>query len=184
MRYFCRVESAAEVEGSTNLQLYSLKKAAEGWNDLLDLIDKSGEEQVNHFMERLAFILSCLGLSLVQLIGQNSPSPDSEKMGKPGVLLSTLLKRTNADKTTQKFLKSTFQDFLKYYGTIRHFGKNKDEENYRTIERLTLDKLNRFIKMTIKIWDLVVEMYRQDREIDLDEGFSVTDLVDFKELSA
>ncbi len=83
MAYYCHLYSELDLE-HTNLQLYSLKKAADGWNELLDAVEESGVEQVNHLTERLAFILSCLGLSLSQLIGQNCPSPDKERMDQPG----------------------------------------------------------------------------------------------------
>jgi hypothetical protein len=178
--YYCHLDSEPDLK-HTNLQLYSLKKAACGWNELLDAVEESGAQQVDHLTERLAFTLSCLGLSLSQLIGQNCPSPDKEKMDQPGELLSALLIRTNADRSTRRRLNSTFRDFLAYYAAIRHFGENKDKENYRTVDRLTLAELNRFRRMTIDIWDLVIVMYRQDEENDLEEVSSVTDVVWFNE---
>ena len=182
MRYYCHLDSAGDLE-HTNLQLYSLKKAADGWIELLDAVKEYGVERVDHLTERLAFILSCLGLSLSQLIGQNCPSPNKEKIDQPGDLLSTLINRTNTDRTTRRRLNSIFRDFLAYYTAIRHFGKNKDEENYRTVDRLTLAELNRFRRMTIEIWDLAIAMYRQDEDNNLEEFSSVTEVVWFKELA-
>jgi len=181
MTYYCHLGSPADI-GETNLQLYSLKKAAEGWNDLVEAIRNLGTDEVDHFTERLAFIISTLGLSLSQLIGQNCPLPEQEKMDQPGEMFSSLVKRTNTDRTTRRRLNSTFREFLTYYAAIRHFGKNKNDENYRTVDRLTLTELNRFRWMTIEIWDLVIAMYRQDENL-LGELSSVSELVYFTELA-
>ena len=78
MKYFCYIDSEDNL--STNLQLYSLKKAAEVWNELVDDVNKTGVEGVINLTERLTFILNCLGLSLAQLVGQNCPSPNKSKM--------------------------------------------------------------------------------------------------------
>ena len=181
MTYYCHLGSPTDI-GDTNLQLYSLKKAAEGWNDLVEAVHKFGADEVDHFKERIAFIINTLGLSLSQLIGQNCPSPERAKMDRPGDMFSSLVKRTNTDRATQRRLNSTFRDFLTYYAAIRHFGKNKNEENYHIIDRLTLAELNRFRQMTIEIWDLVIAMYRKDDNL-LGELSSVSELAYFKELA-
>jgi hypothetical protein len=181
MTYYCHLGSPTDI-GDTNLQLYSLKKAAEGWNDLVEAVHKFGADEVDHFTERLAFIISTLGLSLSQLIGQNCPLPEKEKMDQPGEMFSSLVKRTCTDRTTRRRLNGTFRDFLAYYAAIRHFGKNKNDENYHTVDRLTLAELNRFRQMTIEIWDLVIAMYRQDENL-LGELSSVAELVYFTELA-
>jgi len=168
--------------GNTNLQLYSLQKAAEGWNELVERIKNSGRNNVDHYQERLSFIVCTLGLSLFQLIGQNHPMPDQEKMGKPHEMLSKLLNQTNADRTTCRRLKNGFKKFLKYYDAIRHFGRNKDDENYRTVDCLTIEKLNSFREMTIEIWDFVIDMYRQCQSFSI-EISSVSELVNFTELN-
>jgi hypothetical protein len=183
MHYFCHLDSSGDLE-HTNLQLFSLKEAADAWNELIDAISDRDREGVDHLHERLSFIVSCFGLSLSQLIGQNCPSPDKEKMDQPGDLLSNLLNRTSADRTTRRLLNSTFRDFLKYYGTIRHFGRNKNDKNYKMVEKLTISELDRFRKMTIQIWDLVIGIYRQDKENDIDDDVSsVTDVVWFNHLA-
>lgn len=183
MNYFCHLDSSGNLE-HTNLQLYSLKKAAEAWNELLDAVKNVGLKDVDHLSERLAFILSCLGLSLSQLLGQNCPSPEKDKIDQPGELLSRILKKPSVDRTTKRLLNSTFQNFLEYYGAIRHFGRNIDDKNYEIVQRLNINELNRFRKMTIQIWDLVISIYRQNKENDIDDYISsVTDIVRFNQLA-
>ena len=129
------------------------------------------------------FILSCLGLSLTQLIGQNVPSPDKNRMDHPGNLLGNILARSHVDQKTRRYLNRTFQDFLRYYGSLRHFGKNRNEQNYRTIDQLTIQELDRFRRMTIEIWDVVLAMFKDDDENDLYEIRSVAEVVLFKDLA-
>lgn len=182
MPYYCHLDSSGSLE-HTNLQLYSLQQAADGWNDLVELIERNGEDSIDHLTERLAFVLTCLGLSLSQLLGQNCPSPAREQMANPGDLLSDILNRAQMDRITRRRLNSTFRDFLSYYGAIRHFGRIQDDANYRAVNQLTLAKLNHFRRMTIEIWDVVIGMYREDEENDLDEVDSVRKVVRFIELA-
>jgi hypothetical protein len=182
MPYYCYLDSSSRVD-STNLQLYSLQQAANSWNDLIEAIEKSGVDEVDYLKERLAFILSCFGLSLSQLLGQNSPSPNKDKMEEPSVLLGSLLANSHVDRTTQRRLNSAFRDFLSYYGAVRHFGKNKYEQNYRTIDQLTVQELDRFRRMTIEIWDIVIAIYKQDNNNDLDEIRSISEVVWFDNLA-
>lgn len=181
MKYYCHLSSPTTID-DTNLQLYSLEKAAGAWNDLVSAVNELGAKNVDHFTERVAFIISSLGLSLSQLIGQNCPSPRKKEMDQPGEIFSFLVKRACTDRTKQKRLNKTFRDFLTYYAAIRHFGKNKNDENYNTVDRLSLAELNRFQKMTLEIWDLVIGMYRQDENLE-GELSSVTEIVKFTELA-
>jgi hypothetical protein len=179
MKYYCRIDSSNNVE-DTNLQLYSLRKAANEWNELADLVKKDG---VDYLTERFTFIINCLGLSLSQLLGQNCPSPDKKEMEMPGKLLSSLLNCPSVDRLKRKGLNREFSDFLNYYSAIRHFGKVKDDMNYKSIDELTLVKLNHFRSMTIEIWDTVISMYRQDDENDIGEFSSISEIVYFEELT-
>jgi hypothetical protein len=178
MPYYCHLHSTGSI-AHTNLQLYSLREAASHWNTLLDNIRKRGVEGMDDLKERQVFILHCLGLSLSQLLDQNSPSPEKEKMDDPGDLLHKILVQSHADRTTRQRLNRTFQEFLAYYGSVRHFGKNKDEKNYRTIEKLTIQELDRFRRMTIEIWDTVIAMYRQDDQNDFGRMRSICEVVWF-----
>ena len=81
-------------------------------------------------------------------------------------------------------MNSTFGEFLKYYGAIRHFGKNLDDKNYELVRKLTISEIDRFIKMTIQIWDLVIAIYRQDKENEIDDDVSsVSNIVSFNRLA-
>lgn len=182
MRYYCRRESAASAL-KTNLQVYSLGQAAKGWNDLEQAIAAVGYKGVDHFIERLAFILACLGLSLSQLLGQNSSSPEKDRIDQPGALLSKTLTSSHADQTTRRRLNSTFQEFIRYYDSVRHFGRNRDEKHYRTIDGLTVQKLARFCLMTLEVWDVVLASYRDDDQNDLREIRSISELVQFRNLA-
>jgi len=103
-------------------------------------------------------------------------------MANPGELLGNILKESNVDRITRKRLNSGFAEFLGYYAAIRHFGPNRDEANYRSLDQLTFDELDRFRRMTIEIWNVVIDLYRKDSANDLDEIASVVDIVPFKEI--
>ena len=177
MTYYCHLDSVFNLQ-DTNLQLYSLKKAAEEWNGLIYEINEVGCDGVNCLKERLVFITNCFGLSISQLIGQNSPSSTS-RIDSPSKLLPNLLKGTDSDDVTQKRLKSQFVEFLKYYDALRHFGKTK----YNLIEELTLTKLDHFRSLTIEIWNLIITKYRKDKKNDIDDFSSISELICFKEIT-
>jgi hypothetical protein len=181
MRYFCHLDSAGNIE-DTNLQLFSLIKAAEEWNEIISIMQKDEITGINNLIERLSFIVTCFGLSLSQLMGQNCSSPNDQELNQPDILLSNLLNSATTDRIKKNRLKSMFRDFLVYYGAIRHFGKTKDNNKYLTLEKLTLSEVNRFKKMTIEIWDLIIDMHRKDKEHDLEEIPSIGEIVHFKEL--
>lgn len=182
MSYYCHLSSPTSIN-DTNLQLYSLQQGANGWNDLVDLIAERRVGGVDHLNERLVFILSCFGLSLIQLLGQNVPSPDKNNIDRPGKLLENILTRSHVDKKRRHYLKSTFKDLLECYDAMRHFGKNRKEQKYRTIDQLTIQKLFRFHHMTIEIWDVVIAMFKNDGENDIGGITSVTEIVWFKDLA-
>jgi len=123
MNYFCVLDTSGSID-RTNLQLYSLTKAADEWNKLIDLINKFEIQEIDNLTERLVFIINCLGLSLSQLMGQNCPSPDKDKMEMPGKLLSNLLNRSNIDRIIKNRLNSTFSRFLEYYSAISPYVCN------------------------------------------------------------
>jgi hypothetical protein len=155
-----------------------LEKAAEEWNKLVDIFNDVGIEKVNYLKERLAFITNCFGLSLSQLIGQNSPSSNKNRIEPLSKLFPNLLNGTDLDDMTKEKLKILFEDFLNYYDAIRHFGKVK----YKSIDELTLVKLDCFRIMTIRIWDLVISKYRKDEGNEIGEFSSINEIVYFEEL--
>ncbi|MCK4727582.1 MAG: hypothetical protein KAT27_01535, partial [Desulfobacterales bacterium] len=85
------------------------------------------QDEIEDLKERLVFILSCLGLSLTQLLGQNWPSESKEKMDNPADLLSRILRCSHFDRDKKKILNKTFREFFSFYGAIRHFGKVKND---------------------------------------------------------
>ena len=181
MHYYCYLDSAGS-QPRTNLQLHSLQEAAKDWNDLVEAIAARGLGGVDDLKERTAFILNSLGLSLAQLLGQNSPSPDKNKIDQPGDLLSKILARSHVDRTARRRLNSTFQEFLSYYDSVRHFGKSRDEKNYRTIDRLTIQELDRFRRMTIEVWDAIIA-YKDDDQNNLHQMRSICEVVFFRNLA-
>lgn len=178
MNYYCHLDSSLSFN-DTNLQLYSLQKAADEWNELINKANVVGDKNVDFLKERLVFIINCFGLSLSQLIGQNSPSSDKKWIGSISKLFPLLLKGTDADDSTQEKLINVFEDFLIYYDAIRHFGKAK----YKSVDYLTIAKLDHFRSMTIKIWDLVISKYRQNEENKIEEFSSIGEIVNFLEVT-
>jgi len=176
MAYYCHLDSANRIEG-TNLQLYSLEKVAEEWNALLDFANEPDSLNTNSLAERIAFTINCLGLSLSQLIGQNSPSANGNRIPPPSILLPNLLREITDDETLEKLI-GVFNDFLVYYNAIRHFGNVK----HTIVEELTLDKLDYFRRMTIEIWDIIISKYRQDNESELEGFTSISEIVIFENI--
>jgi hypothetical protein len=182
MPYYCRIYSAGSMP-DTNLQLYSLQEAAKGWNELVKEVTTRGNAGVDNLTGKAAFVLSCLGLSLSQLLGQNSPSSDNDKIDEPNDLLNSILVRGDVDRSTRRRLNREFQEFLPYYDTVRHFGKNRDEKKYRTIEKLTMQELDRFRRMTIEIWDVIIGIYQKDNQDDFKGFRSICEFVWFDDPS-
>lgn len=176
MAYYCHLDSANRIEG-TNLQLYSLEKAAEEWNLLLEFVNNPDSYNTNSKVERIAFTISCLGLSLSQLIGQNCNSENSNRIPSPSVLLPNLLQEITDNETIERLI-GHFDNFLIYYNAIRHFGTIK----HSIIEELTLEKLDNFCRMTIEIWDIIISKYRQNNESELEGFTSINEIVFFNDI--
>ena len=97
--------------------------------------------------------------------------------------MGKILKNDHVDRTKRRRLNSTFNDFLLYYDAVRHFGENKNQKNYRTIDQLTLKRLNRFVHMTVEIWDIIIEMHRKNPKNNIDDFISISDdAIPFKDL--
>jgi len=167
MVFYCCFGSPSTEFNDVNLQLFSLKKAAENWNELVYWINTKGT--VNQQKERLVFILNCLGLSLTQLLGQSNPYLGEEDIPSPYKLLISIMKYNKNDRVKRREMAIKFKEFLIYYNSIRHFGKNKNENKYKIIDQLTLEKLDQFRKLTIDIWDEVCGLKDQagvNRSVD------------------
>ena len=166
--YYAHLDSD---ELSTNLQLYSLKQAAFHWNEFVRLKRENGLDDVPESKERLAFILVCFGLSLAQLLGQQSKSKE-KRTPAPHTLLDMVLRSSSLEQDEQRRLQGIFSDFIYYYDASRHFGKSK----HHIVDRLTFTKLNQFRNMTLEIWDLVIALHRKDKRNDIDEFFIAEEL--------
>jgi len=180
MKYYCKLDSEGYIE-STNLQLYSLTKAAEEWNKLIYEINEYGSQGVEKLTEQLVFITTCLGLSLSQLLGQNNPSPEKDKMGDLNNLFSNLLNKTSLSRPDKKRLNKSFNEMLEYYSAIRHLGKIKNNKHYVTIDELSIDKVEKFRQLTIEIWDIVISIHRKDENNEIENFRSIADTIDFHE---
>ena len=182
MHYYCHGSSPTTIN-DTNLQLYSLEQAANNWNELVRLTKVYEKvDCIIHFREMLVFILNCCGLSLMQLLGQNSPFK-KKKIDAPIQLLNDILIDCDVEQNTQIRLMGTFKEFIVYYDSVRHFGENVGEQKYRIVDKLTLQELDKFRIMTIEIWDIIITKYKKDDKNDLKEIRSVTDLVYFQDMS-
>jgi hypothetical protein len=182
VKIFCSIDSGGEDINHTNLQLYSLKQAARCWNELVLEIDGMDRTEIADITERLVFIVNCLGLSLTQLLGQNWPSDNKEKMDAPGDLLSNILNASHISKHEKARLNRGFREINRVYGAIRHFGRVKDNENYRLVEDLDLSMVDRFRKITIDLWDAVISVYRSYDINEIEEFDSIGNIVEFNEL--
>jgi len=179
MKYFCHLDSTFSIS-ATNLQLYSLKKASEEWNDLVHYINENGSENLECYAERLVFITNCFGLSISQIIGQNYSSAENERIESPSNLFQVFLNDSKLDVSEKEKLNNLFSDFLIYYDALRHFGKAK----YNTIDSLTLNKLDSFRKMTMRIWDIVISNFRQNEANEIEDFDSIGDVIIFENLKA
>lgn len=180
MNYYCITGSPSiefQCENDINLQLYSLQKAAEEWNDLIYSIKEIHGTDLNQRKEKLVFILICFGISLSQLLGQNSPSPDSMRIDDPPVLLNNILAKHYIDVDERDQLVNQYKDFSKYYNDARHFGLNKGDQKHKKIDQLTVEILDKFRRMTIKIWDGVIKLKDNDKDKSIVEVIYFADLL-------
>lgn len=183
MTLYCYLDSHHAID-STNLQLYSLKQAALCWNELASDLAKYEESEIEDLQERLVFIANCLGLSISQLLGQNWPSENKDKMDYPGDLLSYILNCSHFSRDKKSRLNRGFHnDLLPTYNAIRHFGRVKNDANYKLIEDLDLAKVKRLKKLTVDIWDATIDVQRSNDLNNIDQDLaSVADIIHFDEM--
>lgn len=181
MKLFCYLDSSGDIEHS-NLQLYSLKQASRCWNELVSDLSVYSDTAIKDLKERLVFILNCFGLSLSQLLGQNWPSENQEKMDGISSLLSNILKSSYIKKEDKTRLNRGIREIRRVYGAIRHFGKVQDNKNYGIVDGLDLKDLERYRKITIDIWDTVIAIQRSLDLNEIENFGSIADQVKFHEL--
>lgn len=150
----------------TNLQLYSLKKAYDEWMSLFSDYKRYGEN-TEYLKERLAFLVSCLGLSLSQLLGQN-PVKIKKKIDRPDMLLATFLNESKYDKRKKTLLNKKFAELITYYDAYRHFGRVGDNKQWKLLNLLNYIMVKRFVRTTLDIWNAVIG-HRRSGHIEVDD---------------
>ena len=146
----------------TNLQLYALKQAKLQWSSLER--DLAEHEHVQHFHERCVYLICTMGLSVTQLLGQNNPEP-SDRVPSPNVIFQALLERYGLDPE----LKNQFKDFIDTYDQCRHFGLTNDGKRHWQVSQVTLDRTRTLYEFGLFVWEIVIELFRQDPQSELDE---------------
>lgn len=154
--YYCYLDS--DSISSTNLQLYSLGKANKEWLDLSKDY-KNGGVNPNKLKERLVFVVSCIGLSLSQLLGQNAVLI-KKKIDTPEKLLSAFLNESIYDEDRKRSLNKAFHEFIEYYDACRHFGRVEEDKKRKKIDLLTYDKTKDFMTVALNIWNAIIGHHR------------------------
>lgn len=157
----------------TNLQLYSLQLA---WHLLKDLNPERDNLTESRIKERCVVIVDLLGLSLSQLFGQNYHG-GKEKIPSLKDLFSDFIKKADDNVSVPPALKDSFNEFLEFYDDCRHFGISKHSK----IDLLDLDLTNKFMELTIGIWDRVCLHFR-DQDTSSIEFNSVRDILEDDDL--
>jgi hypothetical protein len=176
MNYYCIAGSPSiefQCENDINLQLYFFQKAAEDWNDIVNSIYHGQRAEVNNRKEKLVFILCCLAISLSQLLGQNSPSHNGARIDAPKQLLDKFITEHDVDERERDKIAEQCGRIFAYYDAARHFGLNKG-----LIDQLTIEELNQFLHMTIKVWNLVISLMDNGKEISIADVVYFADLPD------
>jgi hypothetical protein len=146
----------------TNLQLYSLKQAKLYWEDLENEVAES--DDVPDFHERCVFIVSTMGLSISQLLGQNNPTR-GKKVPQPSQIFDSLIDKHGLDQA----LKARFQDFIDAYDHCRHFGLTEGDIRHFQVSQVTFDRTRSLYSFGLTVWDLVIEIYRKNPKNELEQ---------------
>jgi hypothetical protein len=150
----------------TNLQLYSLRQAWRCWQDLDLKKDRLASGKIR---ERCVVIVDLLGLSLSQLLGQNTPR-NSESVQTPRKLLPLFLEQASLPDAEKENLEERFRGFITVYDACRHFGPPK----YATIDSLNVAKTESFVYLTVDIWNVVLKHYAAGQDVFK----SITEILD------
>ena len=145
----------------TNLQLHSLRQAWRLWKELQ--FKKNDKIKDSRIRERCVVIVDLLGLSLSQLLGQNFSKSNTDKVPPPKSLLESFLNSSDLPKNTESDIRNRFEKFITFYDDIRHFGVSKHD----TIDQLTFEETERFINLTIELWDYVCNHYKSKKETSI-----------------
>lgn len=151
--YYCYRESWGS---KTNLQLWSLLKAWEQYRELQTLHDELGESRLR---ERCVVILDLLGLSLSQLLGQNTEI-DSDRVPSLFGLLDDLRRNLQSPSRAESQLSKYAREFVKDYDSCRHFGKKK----HARIDKIDLEKITQYVEFTLWVWQIICSQVDGDPE--------------------
>lgn len=146
----------SEGEG-TNLQLFSFRHARKLWRELESDYERLGEK-IKDLNERCVLVLTTLGLSVSQLLGQNNPN----NLRFPIEIFNDFAARESLDQE----MTEQFKEFNTVYNDCRHFGPDK----YETVDGLTFEVTKQYFQFGLKVW-------REVCHKSLDE----TDFKDFEE---
>jgi hypothetical protein len=156
-RYYCHLDSSGT---DTNLQLYSLDRAYVEWTSLRHEYEKY-KDGTENLKERQVFVVSCLGLSLSQLLGQNARMI-KEKLDQPEALLAAFLNESTYDKNMKKALNRKFKKFIGYYDACRHFGLDDAKKAWKKVDSLDYTLVESFVQTTLDIWNATIGHHRTD----------------------
>lgn len=161
--YYYRRESGGAF---TNLQMYSRRVARRMWRRLEADYARDGENTDN-LKERCAFILSAMGLSVSQLLGQNNPTEpnDPERLPQPlGVL-----KALEAEYGLDSQLVADFERFVGFYDAIRHFGVTPGGSKHRKLDDLSFAVAREGFNTCEHVWRAVLRIHQREFGADLDD---------------
>lgn len=159
--YFFRLGSGLS---HTNLQVFSLWKASETWRDILE--GKYGEQ----VQVPCAYVVTMMGTSVAQLLGQNPVKPKRAWVDDPQKLFDAFADEHDFEQG----LRDDFAWFMGYYDAVRHFGVDEDGSRHRTVKGLSRDVTARCYAIGRRVWEEVLDTHGQKlgakiADLDLDE---------------
>lgn len=167
-KLFCTLASGSG--SKTNLQLFSLGQACDLLTKLKKFVDETADaleegEREAKVLEVCVFIVTCLGLSITQLLGQNWRGGEP-KVPHTKCLLKLFLQETNViDEGNKADLERAFSDFIDTYDDCRHFGAPKHDR----VATLDLRSTEQYMLLVKDIWNLVIrDRSRDDRELEIE----------------
>lgn len=169
-KLFCHLHTGSD--GRTNLQLFSLCQAAHVLDRIREYRADPPAELADEpdfleskIKEACIFVISCLGLSLTQVLGQNSPDGAKPKIPGARRMLSDFLASTEAIALPEKDLISAkAKDFFDIYDACRHFGISKHPE----VANVNIEATERYMQFVKTIWNALIRDRLNDcEEVDI-----------------
>jgi hypothetical protein len=147
----------------TNLQLYSLKKALECWEEIQDLVQDGKPDGSPQLRERCAFALAAMGLSVSQLLGQNVRDLKEDWVDSPEKVFEALAGH-------HEFHSGLVEDckrFFTAYKDVRHFGRTVSGNRHRAIDDLSLEETRQHMETGRAVWMAVIAAHGKEPKSDL-----------------